>query len=41
MSSLGVDIGFVIEGKSKADLPEEILGAIRLHQADPSCSPTL
>jgi hypothetical protein len=41
MSSLGVDIGFVIEGKTKADLPEEILGAIRLHQADPSCSPTL
>mmetsp|Transcript_49689 Transcript_49689/g.120451 ORF Transcript_49689/g.120451 Transcript_49689/m.120451 type:complete len:427 (+) Transcript_49689:84-1364(+) len=41
MSSLGVDIGFVIEGKTNDDLPEEMLGAVRLHQADPSCSPTL
>jgi Protein ENHANCED DISEASE RESISTANCE 2, C-terminal len=41
MSSLGVDIGFVIEGKTVDDLPEEMLGAIRLHQADPSCSHTL
>ena len=41
MSSLGVDIGFVIEGKTTDELPEEMFGAIRLHQADPSCSPTL
>lgn len=41
MSSLGVDIGFLIEGKSKSELPEEMFGAIRLHQADPSLSHTL
>jgi hypothetical protein len=41
MSALSVDIGFVIEGKCEEDLPEEMFGAIRIHQADPIRSPTI
>lgn len=31
-----VDIGFVIEGKTPAELPEEMMGSTRLHQVDPT-----
>lgn len=41
MSSLSVDIGFVVEGTCTEDLPEEMFGALRIHQADPSRSPTV
>lgn len=41
MSSLSVDIGFVVEGTREDDLPEEMFGAIRIHQADPIRSPTI
>ena len=36
-----VDIGFVIEGKSQAELPEEMMGSTRLHQVDPCQAPNL
>lgn len=41
MSSLTVDIGFVIEGKKPSDLPEEMMGAIRVHEIDPIKAPTI
>jgi Protein ENHANCED DISEASE RESISTANCE 2, C-terminal len=41
MSALSVDIGFVIEGNCEEDLPEEMFGAIRIHQADPIRSPAI
>eukprot|EP00536_Pseudo-nitzschia_multiseries_P004055 jgi/Psemu1/302313/fgenesh1_kg.65_\ len=42
LSSLkAVDIGFVIEGKTSAELPEEMMGSTRLHQVDPTQAPTL
>mmetsp|Transcript_9560 Transcript_9560/g.23181 ORF Transcript_9560/g.23181 Transcript_9560/m.23181 type:complete len:351 (-) Transcript_9560:145-1197(-) len=36
-----VDIGFVIEGKTPAELPEEMMGSTRLHQVDPQQAPTI
>ena len=36
-----VDIGFVIEGKSQAELPEEMMGSTRLHQVDPTQAPAV
>ena len=42
LSSLkAVDIGFVIEGKTPAELPEEMMGSTRLHQVDPTQAPTV
>lgn len=42
LSSLrAVDIGFVIEGKSPEELPEEMMGSTRLHQVDPTQAPTI
>ncbi len=42
MSSLqAVDIGFVIEGKTPAELPEEMMGSIRMHQVDPTRAPSI
>lgn len=42
LSSLqAVDIGFVIEGKTPAELPEEMMGSTRLHQVDPTQAPSL
>jgi len=42
MSSLtAIDIGFVIEGNTPEELPEEMLGSIRLHQVDPTEAPTV
>jgi Protein ENHANCED DISEASE RESISTANCE 2, C-terminal len=38
---LTVDIGFVIEGKKPSDLPEEMMGAIRVHEIDPIKAPTI
>mmetsp|Transcript_9702 Transcript_9702/g.15022 ORF Transcript_9702/g.15022 Transcript_9702/m.15022 type:complete len:325 (+) Transcript_9702:75-1049(+) len=41
MNSLTVDIGFVIQGDSADELPEQMLGAVRLHGVDPLKAPTL
>ena len=42
MSALAVDIGFVIEGKTESSgLPEEMMGAIRIHEVDPIKAPTV
>lgn len=35
MSALTVDIGFVIQGESEDELPEQMLGSIRIHGPDP------
>ena len=41
MSALTVDIGFVIQGDSAAELPEQMLGAMRIHGPDPLKAPKL
>ena len=42
LSSLkAVDVGFVIEGKTRAELPEEMMGSTRLHQVDPTQAPSI
>ena len=41
MSALTVDIGFVIQGDSPAELPEQMLGAMRIHGPDPLKAPKL
>lgn len=41
MSALTVDIGFVIQSESPQELPEQMLGAIRVHGPDPSKAPKL
>uniref|UniRef100_A0A7R9WXB0 Protein ENHANCED DISEASE RESISTANCE 2 C-terminal domain-containing protein n=1 Tax=Craspedostauros australis TaxID=1486917 RepID=A0A7R9WXB0_9STRA len=35
MSSLTVDIGFVIQANEPEELPEQMMGSIRIHRADP------
>lgn len=41
MNALTVDIGFVIQGNTDEELPEQMLGSIRLHGPDPLKAPTL
>jgi len=41
MSALTVDIGFVIEGTTPSELPEEMMGAIRVHEIDPIKAPAI
>ena len=41
LSSLTIDIGFVVEGTCEEDLPEEMFGAIRMHQPAPLRAPTI
>ena len=41
MTALTVDIGFVIEGKNEDELPEEMMGAIRIHHLDSVYAPTI
>jgi Protein ENHANCED DISEASE RESISTANCE 2, C-terminal len=41
MSALTVDIGFVIQGNCAAELPEQMLGAMRVHGPDPLKAPKL
>ena len=41
MSALTVDIGFVIEGKTPMELPEDMMGAIRVHEIDPIKAPSI
>jgi hypothetical protein len=41
MNALTIDIGFVIQGNTEEELPEQMLGSIRLHGPDPLKAPTL
>lgn len=41
MTALTVDIGFVIEGTTQDELPEEMMGAVRIHQIDSVKAPTI
>ncbi|CAJ1945639.1 unnamed protein product [Cylindrotheca closterium] len=41
MTALTVDIGFVIEGTAADELPEQMMGAIRIHQVDSDKAPTV
>lgn len=41
MKSLTLDFGFVIQGDSFQELPEQMLGCVRLHSFDPTLAPTL
>ena len=41
MSAVTVDIGIVIEGTSQDELPEQMLGCVRLHRLDALLAPTL
>ena len=39
MSALTVDIGFVIQAEDQAELPEQMMGSIRVHHPDPLKAP--
>jgi hypothetical protein len=41
MSALTVDVGFVIQGETAEELPEQMLGSIRIHSLDPLKAPHL
>lgn len=41
MSALTVDIGFVIQAETQEELPEQMMGSLRIHGADPLSSPKL
>jgi hypothetical protein len=41
MSALTVDIGLLIEGNVEDELPEQMFGSIRVHNADPVKAPTI
>ena len=40
MNALTCDIGFVIQGNTPEELPEQMLGSIRIHGIDPLKAPT-
>jgi hypothetical protein len=39
MSALTVDIGFVIQGETPLELPEQMMGSVRIHGVDPLKAP--
>jgi len=39
MTTVTLDVGIVIEGTT--ELPEQMLGCVRIHRLDPQMSPTL
>ena len=41
MSGLSADIGFVIQAETPAELPEQMLGSIRVHGPDPLKAPKI
>ena len=41
MTSVTLDVGIVIEGSHASELPEQMLGCVRIHRLDPQMAPTL
>jgi hypothetical protein len=41
MTALTIDVGFVIQAEDESELPEQMLGSIRVHHADPLKAPKL
>lgn len=41
MSALTVDIGLVIQGEEQSELPEQMLGSVRVHGPDPLKAPKI
>mmetsp|Transcript_38815 Transcript_38815/g.54659 ORF Transcript_38815/g.54659 Transcript_38815/m.54659 type:complete len:215 (+) Transcript_38815:84-728(+) len=41
MSTLTLDVGFVIQGNTPEELPEQMMGSIRVHGVDPTKAPTI
>ncbi|KAL7438572.1 hypothetical protein ACHAXM_006293 [Skeletonema potamos] len=41
MTSVTLDVGIVIEGTNTSELPEQMLGCVRIHRLDPLMAPTL
>ena len=41
MNALTLDVGFVIQGNSIQELPEQMLGGVRVHSLDPQQAPHL
>mmetsp|Transcript_32415 Transcript_32415/g.47780 ORF Transcript_32415/g.47780 Transcript_32415/m.47780 type:complete len:453 (+) Transcript_32415:2-1360(+) len=41
MTTVTLDVGIVIEGTNTSELPEQMLGCVRIHRLDPKMSPTL
>ena len=41
MSALTVDIGFVVQGDAADELPEQMMGSLRIHGVDPLKAPQL
>lgn len=41
MNSLTLDVGFVVQGNTPEELPEQMLGSVRVHGADPLRAPAL
>jgi Protein ENHANCED DISEASE RESISTANCE 2, C-terminal len=41
MSALTLDVGFVIQSETQEELPEQMLGAVRVHGPDPLLAPQI
>ena len=41
LTSVTLDVGIVIEGTRASELPEQMLGCVRIHRLDPVMAPTL
>ena len=41
LTSVTLDVGIVIEGTNASELPEQMLGCVRIHRLDPQMAPTL
>ncbi len=41
LTSVTLDVGIVIEGTRASELPEQMLGCVRIHRLDPVMAPSL